>query len=442
MVETMRRSCFGAFVVVAAMALLCMLAGKSGAAAQDTSRVSVATDGTQASGRSHSTPSISADGRFVAFDSAASNLVANDTNNVTDVFVRDRQTGTTERVSVSSDGTQANDGTSITSYFALEESSISADGRFVAFRSLASNLAANDSEDTWDIFVRDRDTDANGVFDEAGASSTQWLSRGGDSSINADGRYVALLSTASDLVAGDTNGVTDVFVHERYPSSTQPPDSIDPITTRTLSPQPNAAGWNNSDVTVTLNATDTGGSGLKETAYSINGGASTTVQQNSVQIPVVSEGTTTISYHSTDNAGNVEPEQTLTVKIDKSAPRVSTATPPGKGVARSTNAVATFSEVVDRASISASTFQLLKCSSTTATDCPTRITNVAITLSTDGLSATLNPFGSSTTRLAKNTKYKVVLTTGVTDEAGNHLDQNTTTSGNQKKVWYFTTGLT
>ena len=381
-----------------------------------------------------STASISADGRYVAFESDASDLVAgdSDTNGRPDVFVHDRQAGTTQRVSVAGCASEAN-GDSLSPR-------VSPDGRYVAFQSSATNLVNGDTNGFTDVFVRDlvdKTTQRVSVSD----SGTQANGGSVSASINASGVYVAFYSGATNLVGGDTNGFTDVFVHERGKAPQPSSDCVAPTTTSTLSPQPNAAGWNNSDVTVTLNATDTGGSGLKETNYSINDGASTTVQQNSVQIPVTNEGATTISYQSTDNAGNVEPEQTLTVKIDKSAPRVSTATPTGKGVARSTNAVATFPERVNRDSVSASTFKLFKCSSTTSIDCPTRITNVAITKSTDGLSATLNPFGSSTTQLAKNTKYKAVVTTGVTDESGNHLDQNATTSGNQNKVWYFTTGL-
>jgi len=105
---------------------------------------------------------------------------------------------------------------------------------------------------------------------------------------------------------------------------------------------------------------------------------------------------------------------------------VSTATPTGEGVARTTDAMATFSERVNRDSITTSSIKLFKCSSTTSTDCPTQITNVTVTPSTDGLSTILNPFGSTTTRLAKSTRYEVVVTTEVTDEAGNRLDKNAT----------------
>src|SRR5262249_9356055 len=107
---------------------------------------------------------ISADGRYVAFDSQATNLVASDTNGAGDVFVHDRITGATVRVSVDSSGAQGNYG----SY----RPSISADGRFVAFMSYATNLVAGDTNGTFDIFVHDRDPDGNGIFDEGNGITT------------------------------------------------------------------------------------------------------------------------------------------------------------------------------------------------------------------------------------------------------------------------------
>jgi archaellum component FlaF (FlaF/FlaG flagellin family) len=117
-----------------------------------TTRVSVASDGAQANGSCYE-PSISADGRYVAFESLASNLVPGDTNAVPgdpwtglDVFVRDTVAGTTTRVSVASDGTEANGDTG--------EPSISGDGRYVAFESWASNLVPGDTNERYDVFVR------------------------------------------------------------------------------------------------------------------------------------------------------------------------------------------------------------------------------------------------------------------------------------------------
>jgi Tol biopolymer transport system component len=113
---------------------------------QRTQRVSISSARTQANLQS-SKPSLSTDGRFVAFTSAASNLVRNDTNGDTDVFVHDRATHQTQRVSISSTGVQANGDSGYAP-------SISADGRFVAFTSAASNLVRNDTNGKTDVFVR------------------------------------------------------------------------------------------------------------------------------------------------------------------------------------------------------------------------------------------------------------------------------------------------
>ena len=121
----------------------------STSSAQVTLLVSVDSGGAQGNSVSGD-PSISTDGRYVAFDSLASNLVLGDTNGLEDVFVRDRLTGTTERVSISTGGTEGNGFSAIPS--------ISADGRYVAFESVASNLVPGDTNGTRDVFVRDRQT--------------------------------------------------------------------------------------------------------------------------------------------------------------------------------------------------------------------------------------------------------------------------------------------
>ncbi len=169
-----------------------------------TRRVSVATDGSQGNWDSDK-PSVSADGRYVAFHSLANNLVPEDTSPYSDIFVRDRQTGQTTRVSVASDGTQA-DGYS-------DEPSISGDGRYVAFSSGALNLAPGDTNSAWDVFVHDRQTGQTTRVSVA-SDGTQSSNGGGHPSITADGRYVAFHSYANDLVPGDTNGTWDVFVHD------------------------------------------------------------------------------------------------------------------------------------------------------------------------------------------------------------------------------------
>jgi Tol biopolymer transport system component len=179
--------------------------------AAETSRVSVGAAGAQANGIS-SEPSISADGRYVAFHSVGTNLVAGDTNVREDVFVHDRQGGETRRVSVDSSGTQGN-GRSL-------DPSISADGRFVAFSSQASNLIVGDTVGNEEVLVHDRQSgetrrvsvDSNGVAPTFGDSNR--------ASISADGRYVAFQSGAA-LVAGDTNSTADVFVHDRQTGETR-----------------------------------------------------------------------------------------------------------------------------------------------------------------------------------------------------------------------------
>ena len=170
-----------------------------------TSRASVATGGTQGNGVSGQS-STSADGRYVAFVSNATNLVAGDTNGKQDVFVRDRQLGATERVSVDSSGAQSND-------FAANPA-LSADGRYVAFGSTATNLVAGDTNAKVDVFVRDRQlgTTERVSVDSSGA---QGDGHSTVSSISADGRYVAFVSSAANLVSGDTNGAQDAFVRDR-----------------------------------------------------------------------------------------------------------------------------------------------------------------------------------------------------------------------------------
>jgi Tol biopolymer transport system component len=158
-------------------------------------------------------PIITPDGRFVAFASSASNLVPNDNNGAFDIFVRDRQTGTTQRVSVASDGTEGN-GLSCCS------SAISADGRYVTYTSVASNLVIGDTGGFRDVFVHDRQT---GVTTRVSVDSNgaQGLGSSAAPSISTDGRFVAFSSDAPNLVPGDTSGLADIFVHDRQTGTTQ-----------------------------------------------------------------------------------------------------------------------------------------------------------------------------------------------------------------------------
>ena len=209
-----------------------------------TELVTVSSGGVQANSGSSFQPGLSADGRFVVFVSTATNLVAGDTNNADDVFVRDRRNGTTERVNVSSSGAQSN-------AESFNTVAISADGRYVVFASSADTLVPGDIPGTYDIFVRDRllnktkrviddipsgnpSISANGRFiafsgglfsdiylHDRLTKKTKLLTRGTGTPlecfcdgavVSADGRLVAFVSGASNLVQGDTNGAIDVFV--------------------------------------------------------------------------------------------------------------------------------------------------------------------------------------------------------------------------------------
>ena len=178
---------------------------------QGTERVSVDSAGNQGNGAS-AFPSISPDGRFVAFRSDASNLVPGDTNGIGDVFVHDRQTGATQRVSVSSSGTQA-------AGLNSAGASISADGRLVAFASGASNLVSGDSNNARDIFVHDRQTGATTRV-SVSSSGVQANANSFFPSLSADGRLVSFYGSSNNLVPGDTNGKSDVFLHDRQTGTT------------------------------------------------------------------------------------------------------------------------------------------------------------------------------------------------------------------------------
>jgi Tol biopolymer transport system component len=170
-----------------------------------TERVSVDSSGNQGNAGSGD-PSISVDGRYVAFQSGASNLVPGDTNTAIDVFVHDRVTGITERVSVDSSGNQGNDNSNV--------ASTSGGGRFVAFSSRASNLVPGDTNGEIDVFVHDRQTAVTERV-SVDSSGSQGNSGSANPSISSDGRYVAFQSDASNLVPADTNGDFDVFVRDR-----------------------------------------------------------------------------------------------------------------------------------------------------------------------------------------------------------------------------------
>lgn len=169
-------------------------------------RVSVSSEGMQSNENSYN-PSMSDDGRYIAFDSFASNLVPGDQNRKGDVFLYDREKRTTTRVSNGIEG-KPSDGHS-------GYASVSGDGRFVGFESLATDLVPNQQDYNSDVFLWSRET---GV--------TEWINRplpgqviangsSGDAAVSKDGRFVAFASSAGNLIVGDTNKRDDVYVRDR-----------------------------------------------------------------------------------------------------------------------------------------------------------------------------------------------------------------------------------
>src|ERR1051325_4030766 len=158
-------------------------------------------------------PSVSSNGLFVAFQSEASNLVGNDGNGTRDVFLRDTIGGTTALVSVNSAGTGSGNGPS-------SNPQASADGRFVLFESLASDLVANDTNGLSDVFVRDL---LLGTTTLVSVNSDGTGSAGGKSdsaSMTPDGRWVAFVSTATDLVPGAVNALGEIYVRDLQSATT------------------------------------------------------------------------------------------------------------------------------------------------------------------------------------------------------------------------------
>ncbi len=208
-----------AFGVVSTFAVLATTSLAAAALPADfkTRRLSLAPNGDGANSGSWNVD-MSANGRFVAFVSYADNLVPEDENGLSDVFVRDTETGSIRRVSIHSFGTEANEGDPYSGYYAV---AISANGRFVAFDSGASDLVEGDENGLYDIFLHDRKTretrrvsaPANG--DEPDAESLQNLD------ISGDGQFIAYSSEASNLVANDDNANMDVFVYNRSTGKTR-----------------------------------------------------------------------------------------------------------------------------------------------------------------------------------------------------------------------------
>lgn len=175
-----------------------------------TVRASVSSTGVQANGDS-GPPSITDNGFMIVFSSLATNLVGGDTNDAADIFLRDLSSSTTKRISLGPSGEQANGDCS--------RPAISGDGRFVAFESAASNLVPGDTNGQIDVFVRDledgRTQRVSLASDGAQANSGSCCPQ-----LSGDGRFIAFTSDADNLVGGDTNGVADIFVHDRVAETT------------------------------------------------------------------------------------------------------------------------------------------------------------------------------------------------------------------------------
>jgi len=201
-------------LVACAAALVC--AASAAAVTAKTTRVSVNSSEQPANNNSGSYGTISLTGRFVVFDSQATTLVPSDTNGFSDVFLRDRRSGTTRRVSLDSAEGEGN-GSSF-------EPSVSGNGHFVAFESNATNLVPGDTNGADDIFLRDRKTGMTRrvSVSSAGAQATGPVAFSSlNSVVSANGRFVAYQSSATNLVPNDTSGLYDVFVYDRLNKTTK-----------------------------------------------------------------------------------------------------------------------------------------------------------------------------------------------------------------------------
>ena len=328
-----------------------------------TTRVSVATGGTQATGGDSRTPSLSSDGRYIAFASSATNLASGDTNGVSDIFVHDRITTTTQRISVSTSGTEAVDPSATGFKLGSINPSISSTGRYVAFASLANNLTAGDSagqkqnldaNDALDVFVRDRDVSASGTYDTSGNVATTMVSvnkfglqtlsilntqstASSDifPSISADGRWVAFPSdaenvsglshTVTNLISIDNNNTRDVFLFDRV-TNALPNSSIAPSVTIT-SPGTATSILVNTATPITVSATTTVGV-VSTVQFFVNGtslGTTSVFPYTQTWTPTA-VGNYVLSALVTDSFGNRGVSSNVTVTV-KASPSVGVTSP-------------------------------------------------------------------------------------------------------------------
>lgn len=286
-------------------------------------RVSVSSAGVQANGQSGRI-AINSTGQFVVFESSANTLVANDTNNndpannpaATDIFLYNRSTATTTRISVSASGAQAN-GIST-------KPAISANGRYITYTSDATNLITANNPAATDVFLYDQTNGAvrrisSGPNDSLGNDASD------DSSISGDGNYIAFRSNATNFVPNDTNGVGDIFVKNRLAVPTASiggsPDGTNP--------QPITSGSTSTDsahgtdfgivdisdpaVTHTFTITNTGSDPL------ILSGPVTVSGTNAAEFVIISQPDTSTPIQPGDSV-------TFDVRFDPTAPGIRTAT--------------------------------------------------------------------------------------------------------------------
>lgn len=178
--------------------------------------VSVSAAGIRSGNSASTAPTISSNGQFVVFETAASDLTPNDTNNASDVFLRDLVAGTTTLVSVNTNGVSPG---------SLESgaASLTPDGRYVLFASRASDLSPGDGNSAVDLFVRDTLASTTTLVTRNSANTASFAGLSviwdGHRQISDDGRWVAFHSSANNLVAGDSNNRSDVFVRDLQTSS-------------------------------------------------------------------------------------------------------------------------------------------------------------------------------------------------------------------------------
>lgn len=176
-----------------------------------TSRISLSTEGNEGVGGEAIKPSLSRNGRFIAFETTYA-LVSDDTNNNADIYLHDRDTGETTRISVHTNGSEGN--------AASHAPSISEDGRWISFTSRASNLIDNDSNNAMDVFLHDRQNATTRRVSVSGSGAQARLGVIGQAKLAGLGRYVVFTSRSDDLVAQDVNQRADVFVHDRIAENT------------------------------------------------------------------------------------------------------------------------------------------------------------------------------------------------------------------------------